>query len=64
MAVEVKGSNDVEVKGSNDRVTGRQIEFLERWRLKGAIVGIARSYEDVARIVREKIPGAKLEGPK
>lgn len=54
----------IEVKGTKTPTSGKQIQFLERWRKKGAIVGVARSYDDCERLVREKIPGAKLEGPK
>ena len=54
----------IEVKGTDTDVKGSQVQFMERWRKRGAIVGIGRSYEDVKRIIREKIPGAKLEGPR
>jgi hypothetical protein len=54
----------IEVKGSKDRVEPDQARFLERFRSKGGIAGVARSAEDVVRIVREYCPGIQLGGPK
>lgn len=54
----------IEVKGSKDQVEPMQAQFLERFRRKGGIAGVARSAADFERIVKEYCPGIDLGGPK
>lgn len=49
---------EIEVKNAKGKPTKLQLNTLEEWRQAGAIVGIARSVDDVKEILQEEL--AKL----